>query len=213
MFTYMRNAIKKILIFVMWLASKIYPYNLSSKIQGYKYGIYSLWVRNFFGIIGDSNYFCGNVKLVGGKYISIGNHNLFGGYLFLGVWERFNNQSFSPRLTIGNNCNFGYYNHISCCNSISIGDNFLSGMYVYISDNNHGHVNKEETVLPPEKRPLVSKGPVVIGNNVWVGDKVVILPGVKIGDGVIIAANAVVANDVPKNSLVGGVPAKIIRYL
>ena len=55
--------------------------------------------------------------------------------------------------------------------------------------------------------------PVTIGNDVWIGGNVTILPGVNIGNNVVIAARAVVTKDVPDNSLIGGVPAKIIRQL
>jgi hypothetical protein len=55
--------------------------------------------------------------------------------------------------------------------------------------------------------------PVKIGNNVWVGAHATILQGVTIGDNAIIAAGAVVAKDVPANVIVGGVPAKIIKYI
>lgn len=53
---------------------------------------------------------------------------------------------------------------------------------------------------------------VKIGNDVWIGTNVTILPGVNIGDGAIIAAGAVVINDIPPYSIVGGVPAKMIKY-
>ena len=65
----------------------------------------------------------------------------------------------------------------------------------------------------PLERPLISKGAVVIENNVWVGEGVVIMPGITIGENSIIGANSVVTKDVPKNTVVGGVPAKILKQL
>ena len=65
--------------------------------------------------------------------------------------------------------------------------------------------------IKPNDRDVVSKGPVVIGNNVWIGDKATILPGVTIGDGAVIAVNAVVTKDVPVYSVAAGNPARIIK--
>lgn len=67
--------------------------------------------------------------------------------------------------------------------------------------------------MRPQKRPITSKGPVIIGDNVWIGDKATILPGVTIGDGAVIAANAVVTENVPEFSVVAGIPAKVINYM
>lgn len=60
--------------------------------------------------------------------------------------------------------------------------------------------------------PIENYLPVVIGNDVWIGTRAMIFDGVKIGDGAIIGAGAVVTKDVPPYAIVGGVPAKIIRY-
>ena len=57
----------------------------------------------------------------------------------------------------------------------------------------------------------MSKGPITIGKNVWIGDKATILPGVTIGDGAVIAANAVVTKNVSAYNIVGGNPARIIK--
>lgn len=65
---------------------------------------------------------------------------------------------------------------------------------------------------PYENSPIRDNKPVIIGNDVWIGAQVSILPGVTIGDGAVIAAGAVVNKDVPPYAIVGGVPAKIIRY-
>lgn len=63
-----------------------------------------------------------------------------------------------------------------------------------------------------DKSPLRKNTSVYIGNDVWIGANVCILPGVKIGDGAIVAAGAVVTKDVPPYAIVGGVPAKVIKY-
>jgi acetyltransferase-like isoleucine patch superfamily enzyme len=96
-------------------------------------------------------------------------------------------------------------------NKIIIGNNLLTGKWVTITDNAHGTTDKEALLSPPIERLLSSKGPVIIGNNVWIGDKATILPGVTIGDGAIIGANAVVTKDVPPYSVVVGNPARIIK--
>ena len=66
---------------------------------------------------------------------------------------------------------------------------------------------------PVGLREVISKGAVIIGKNVWIGDKATVLPGVTIGDSVIIGANSVVTKDIPAYSIVGGNPAKIIKTL
>ena len=96
-----------------------------------------------------------------------------------------------------------------CCfqdqGGIEIGDNALIGQQVVIATLNHD--------LQPEKRANMIAAPVKIGNGVWIGAHATILSGVTIGDGAIIAAGAVVTKDVPANTVVGGVPAKIIKTI
>ena len=151
--------------------------------------------------------------------ISIGKGSGFGDWLYLTAWDSFHciidgeetEQHFTPSITIGEDCYFGAFNHITCINQIRIGDHLLTGKWVTITDNNHGDTSEGTLHESPIKRPLVSKGPVVIGNDVWIGDKATILPGVTIGDGAVISANAVVTKDVPAYSVVGGNPAQIIK--
>ena len=94
-----------------------------------------------------------------------------------------------------------------------IGKNLLTGRWVTITDNAHGTTNLCDVQVAPATRKLYSKGDVIIGNDVWIGDKATILPGVTIGNGAIIAANAVVTKDVPAYTVVGGNPAKIIKTI
>ena len=174
-----------------------------------------LAIRRLFKQIGEDSSFQKISFLKGPQYISIGNHCFFEQFLYLTAWDFFHckdtDQHFSPTITIGSNCYFGAFNHITAINRIEIGDNLLTGKFVTITDNSHGETDFNTLQIEPINRPLCSKGPVIIGNNVWIGDKATILPNVTIGDGAVIAANAVVTKDVPANCVVAGNPAKIVK--
>ncbi|MBQ9658375.1 MAG: sugar O-acetyltransferase [Clostridia bacterium] len=111
--------------------------------------------------------------------------------------------------------------------NIFIGDNFIGNFNITILDIREVHIGNNvmigpNTLITTVGHPITPKGrrehislasPVYIGNDVWIGGNCSILPGVKIGNNVVVAAGAVVTKDVPDNSLVGGVPAKIIRQI
>ena len=146
--------------------------------------------------------------LLGTKYITIGESTKFHDYIYLTVWGV---PTADVVISIGSGCNFGAFNHITAINHLEIGDNCLTGKWVTISDNNHGTTDRCDLELPPLLRKVTSKGPVVIGRNVWIGEKATILAGVTIGDGAVIAANSVVTKDVPPYSVVAGMPAKVVK--
>lgn len=127
--------------------------------------------------------------------------------------EDYEGQTFNPSIKIGNNVSFNSDIHIGCINKIEIGDNCLFASRIYITDHDHGDTSVEMLNIVPDLRPLKSKGPVIIKRNVWVGEGAAILAGVTIGENSIIATNAVVTKDVPANAVVGGIPAKIIKYI
>lgn len=118
------------------------------------------------------------------------------------------------KLIIGEKCKIGDYVHIAAGESVTIGDNCLMASKIYISDINHGDYSGifeySSPDSPPDSRPLFTK-PVSIGNNVWIGENVCILAGVKIGDGCIIGANSVLTKSIPDNCIAVGNPAKIIK--
>lgn len=88
---------------------------------------------------------------------------------------------------------------------IFIDDGALIGHNVVLATLNHD--------LSPETRSSMIPKPIHIGKNVWIGANSVVLPGVTVGDGAVIAAGAVVTRDVPENTVVGGVPAKFIKAI
>lgn len=120
----------------------------------------------------------------------------------------------SKKLVIGKNCKLGDNVHIVANKKVVIGDNCLMASKIFISDTSHGDYSKVTTDsspdIPPDDRPLYMK-PVSIGNNVWIGENVCILLGVKIGDGCIVGANSVVINDLPDHCIAVGCPAKVVK--
>lgn len=116
-------------------------------------------------------------------------------------------------LIIGKNCEMGDNVHIVAHEKVVIGDNCLMASKIFISDTNHGNYageNQSSPNTPPNDRNLITK-PVSIGNNVWIGENVCILPGVRVGSGCIIGANSVVNRDVPTDCIAVGAPARIVK--
>ena len=120
----------------------------------------------------------------------------------------------SKTLFFGNNVQINDYVHINALKSVHIGDNVLIASKVFITDLAHGSYTGDENDSLPDTivkdRPLSSK-PVVIGNNVWIGELCSILPGVTIGENSIIGSNSVVTKSIPANSIAAGNPAKVIK--
>lgn len=119
-----------------------------------------------------------------------------------GVWI-----AVPQRLKVGNNVDFALDVLVTCTGGVTIGDRVLIGYRTQILSSNHnipmlpehifyaGHIHKE----------------VIIEEDVWIGANCIILPGVTIGKGAVVAAGSVVTKDVPSNTIVGGVPARIIK--
>lgn len=175
--------------------------------------VYSRWISIKFFDCEDCSFKRPINLIVGANYFNIGEECYFGKQAVLTAWDTFNNKHYQPRVKIGKGCSFGDYLHLTCIQAITIGDNVLTGRWVTITDNSHGNTVLESLKTAPQKRELTSKGAVTIGDNVWIGDKATILSGVTIGNGAVIAANAVVTKDVPSYSVAGGNPARIIKQI
>ncbi len=108
-------------------------------------------------------------------------------------------------ITVGKNV----FINSGCCfqdqGGIVIGDDVLIGHMVVLATLNHE--------LEPSKRQSMIPGPIVIKDKVWVGSHSTILAGVTIGEGAVVAAGAVVTKDVPPNTVVAGVPAKVVKTI
>ncbi|MBI6548024.1 DapH/DapD/GlmU-related protein [Xenorhabdus lircayensis] len=116
-------------------------------------------------------------------------------------------------LFIGENCQLNDFVHIAAAEKIKIGNNVLIASRVFISDLNHGSYSGTLQSHPESicNERALSTSPVTIEDNVWLGEGVVVLPGVSIGRCSIIGANAVVSRDIPPYSIAVGNPAKVIK--
>ena len=150
--------------------------------------------------------------VLGEQFISIGNEFHSGPHFRIEAVSKRGSQFFNPSIEIGDNVTIEDFCHIGCIGKICIGSGTMIASRVYISDHSHGNITAEDLTFAPAKRPLVSK-PVVIGRNVWLGEGCCILPGVTLGDNVIVGANAVVTHSFPSNSVIAGVPARVIKQL
>ncbi len=110
-------------------------------------------------------------------------------------------------LKIGNNVGINHYCFIGVRGNITIGDNVIFGPRVNIFSENHNFDRLDISI----KNQGVTKEDTIIGNDVWIGASVSIMPGVKVGNGCVIAAGSVVTKDIADFSVVAGVPAKIIK--
>ena len=110
------------------------------------------------------------------------------------------------KIIIGENTTVGDYTFIYSSERIEIGNDCMIAPFVYIVDSNHGDsLESNMNVQPNETKPIK------IEDNVWIGTHSIILPGVEISCGAIIASGSVVNRDIPPNTIYGGVPAKFIK--
>lgn len=118
------------------------------------------------------------------------------------------------KLKIGRNCQLNDSVHIVAINSVEIGDNVLVASRVFITDLNHGVYSGEKQSYPSaivSDRELVGRD-VKIGNNVWIGEGCAILPGVTLGDNVIVGSNSTVTSSFPNDVIIAGSPARVVKY-
>lgn len=178
-------------LYIIKFFSCFYTFNLDRKINLFKNGIYNDWIKCFLPNVDCSCSFTGRGTFLNLKNIIIGEKTKIGKNFVITANKE------NSIIQIGSYCNIGEDNHITAIGRITIGNGVLTGRRVTISDNNHGSFVIEELIKRPWIRELSSKGDVIISDNVWIGENAVILTGVTIGEGSIIAANAVVTKSIP----------------
>ena len=142
-----------------------------------------------------------------GKYpLKIGNNVRIGAYSRLIISTSFNNVG--AFIKIGNNVGLGEFAYLGGAGGLEIEADCIIGQYFSCHPENHNFERKNLIRLQGVKRQGIH-----VGKNCWIGSKVTILDGVKIGDNCVIAAGAVVTKSMPDNCVIGGVPAKVIKRI
>jgi len=141
------------------------------------------------------------------------NKIIFGDGVKIGSFSKLLSTShlatFGVGMKIGNNSAVGDFTHFGATGGLEIGNDVIMGSYVSFHSENHNFSDSSTLI---REQGVNSKG-IKIGNNIWVGAKVTFLDGCEVGDNCIVAAGAVVKGVFPSNSLIGGVPAKIIKQI
>ena len=175
--------------------------NITLKIQKV---IFLLFYSHSFRNFGQKSSLVFPFRVNGAKYISIGNKT----HINEGAWMlALKNSDKTPGIKIGNGAYIGRFVHLVAVNKIEIKDNVAMADKVYISDNAH---NYEDVNTLMREQDIIDYGPVVIGENTWLGENSCII-GASIGKHCVIGVNAVVTKDIPDYSIAVGCPAKVIR--
>jgi acetyltransferase-like isoleucine patch superfamily enzyme len=140
--------------------------------------------------------------------LDVSNDVVIGAYTVLYAIDS-DHSSEKGMLKIGKNTSIGEFNNIRAAGgSIVIGNNCLISQFVSIVASNHNiERGKNINVQGWDEK----KTGVIIGNDVWIGANCVILPGVEIGNGCVVAAGSIITKSIPENSIVMGIPGKIVK--
>jgi acetyltransferase-like isoleucine patch superfamily enzyme len=146
-----------------------------------------------------------SITAYGKKGLTICDNVWIGSNSYIKVSFSFNDPG--EYIYIGSNVGIGEFAHLGGAGGLTIGNDCIIGPYLSCHPENHNFFDNE---LPIRMQGVTRRG-INIGNNCWIGAKVTILDGVTIGNNCVIAAGAVVTKNMPANSIIGGVPAKVIR--
>lgn len=178
-------------------------YAISMRIRRKFSFIYGLGYQHF----GKNTVVYKPLLILGKKNISLGDNVFIRNGVRMEVIEKRGGQRNSGIIDIGDYVSIEQNCHITSGGQLTIGSGTTISADVYISNISHEYSDINTSVL---KQPLSYKE-TIIGNNCFIGYGARIMPGVHLGDGVIVGTNAVVLKDVPDHSIVVGVPAKVVK--
>lgn len=169
---------------------------------------HTLVMRGSFAAWGADSRLGRRSRLVAPELVRVGRGVIVGEQIWLNAKD--DRGDGRPTLSIGDGSYIGRLGQINAWRSVTIGSNVLIADRVFISDADHCYLDAE---TPIRLQGDAFVGSVNLRDGCWIGIGAVILPGVTIGQNAVVAANAVVAQDVPDRAVVGGIPARIIKQL
>lgn len=170
--------------------------------------IYTLVNHSSFAAWGGGSRLGRRAKLVGPQLVQVGSGVTICEQAWLNAKD--DRGDGMTTLRIGDGTYIGRFVQINAWRQVIIENNVLIADRVFISDADHNYENIEVPIRFQGDR---FKGEVRLREGCWLGVGVVILPGVTVGKNAVVGANSVVTKDVPDYAVVGGVPAKILKYL
>jgi acetyltransferase-like isoleucine patch superfamily enzyme len=182
-----------------------------ASVASYRCGIrassklFSLCVAGAFDSFGANSVVRLPIRLSGERRISIGSRVFVGSGCWFQVLE---GQSDGVAIAIGDGAALAGFSVLSAASSIRVGRNASLARNVYIADHTHSY---DDPSRPIGEQGITDARPVEIGDGAWLGENVVVLPGVRIGKGAVVSANSVVTKDIPDHALAIGAPARVVR--
>lgn len=172
-------------------------------------------------MLGKQVSFFNSPKITWGKFLRLGNHVyvsalgakgvVFGNNVSIGAYSRIvvstSLNDIGKEIIFGNNVGIGEFAYLGGAGGLFIGNDCIVGQYLSCHPENH---NYTDLSMPIRHQGVTRKG-ITIGANCWIGSKVTVLDGVTIGSGSVVAAGSVVTKSFPVNSIIGGVPAKLLK--
>ncbi len=168
--------------------------------------MFSVLLSGAFAQFGKSSVLQRPIRLSGESRIHIGDGVFIGANSWLQTL--FDEENLSTAIYIGSGTSMAGSCVISAIRCVVIEDEVLLARNVYIADHSHRYTNID---LPILSQSLDKIAPVVVRRGAWIGQNVVVCPGVTIGRGAVIGANSVVKSDIPDWCVAAGAPARVIR--
>lgn len=197
---------------MLYLLSRVYFY-LFKIHNNLKTKLFNIYIRHQLKSCGENLFIHPSALMLNLERMSFGDNFKAGKGFCIRAHTKFNETEYNSSINIGNNFYAGTDCFISAIGNLVIGDNVTLASRVTIIDNYHGKSDYSDISTPVMKRELSIKGDIIIEDNVWLCESVIVLSNVRIGKNSIIGANAVVTKDIPANSIALGCPAKIYKII